>query len=167
MTEILDLIMNRRSIRRYSQEQVSENKVEDLLRAAMAAPSASNKKPWSFVVVRNPEKLALLSKVHKYSDMCARAALVIVVLGDPEISSFWVEDCSAATENLLLAASGLGLGSVWVAIHPEAEDEASVRSILQIPDRLRVLCLLPVGYPAESKPPRTQFDPERVHLDSY
>ena len=92
----------------------------------MAAPSANNKQPWRFVVVREPEKRKALSKVHKWSGMCAGAALVVVVLGDPEVLSFWVEDCSAATENLLLAATSLGLGGVWVAVSPNSFDEASV-----------------------------------------
>lgn len=167
MTEVMDLILKRRSIRKYTDAPVSAEQVEILLRAAMAAPSANNKQPWRFIVVRDPEKRKALSKVHKWSGMCAGAALVVVVLGDPDVSSFWVEDCSAATENLLLAAADLGLGGVWVAVSPDSFDEASVRSILNIPETFRVFCLVPLGYPAETKSPRTQYDAGKVHFEVF
>jgi nitroreductase len=99
--------------------------------------------------------------------MCANAPLVIAVIGDPSASEHWVEDCSAAAENLLLAAAALDLGSVWVAVYPRAEGEARVRSILGIPADLRVLCLLPIGHPAESKPPRTRYEESKVHDETF
>jgi len=167
MTETLDLILKRRSIREYIKEPVTDEQVDALLRAAMAAPSANDLRPWAFVVVCEAEQRKTLGKIHQWSDMCAKAAVVIVVLGDPETSQHWVEDCSAATENLLLAAAGLDLGAVWVAIYPHADCEASVRLLLEIPEQFRVLCLVPVGHPAETKPPRTRYEASKVHFGKF
>jgi len=164
---MLELIKKRRSIREYTAEAVSDEQVRILLEAAMAAPSASNLKPWEFVVVRGRDLCRRLADTHPYSEMCASAAAVFVVCGRERESHHWVEDTSAATQNLLLAAAGLGLGAVWVAVYPMVGREAYVRELLGIPDTLRVLCLVPLGYPAESKPPRTQYDPRRVHYERY
>ncbi len=108
-----------------------------------------------------------LADTHPYSKMAAEAAVVFVVCGREADSRHWVEDTSAATQNLLLAAAGLGLGAVWVACYPNVEREQYVRDCLGLPQDWRVLCLVPAGHPAESKPPRTQFDPARVHYDRY
>jgi nitroreductase len=167
MTEVLDWILKRRSIRAYTDSPVSDAQVDALLRAAMAAPSANDVRPWAFVVVRDAERRNALAKIHQWSSMCANAPLVIAVIGDPEASPHWVEDCSAATENLLLAVAGLDLGAVWVAIYPHPDREARVRQILSIPERFRVLCLLPVGQPAETKPPRTRYEESKVHYDTF
>lgn len=167
MTEALDWLLKRRSIRKYTDEPVTEEQVNALLRVAMAAPSANDVRPWAFVVVREAERRKALARIHQWSYMCANAPVVIAVLGDPEASLHWVEDCSAATENLLLAATGLNLGAVWVAIYPHPDREARVRQILGIPERFRVLCLLPVGQPAESKPARTRYEESKVHYESF
>lgn len=167
MTEVLDWILKRRSIRAYTDAPVTVQQVEALLRSAMAAPSANDVRPWAFVVVRDEARRKAMAKVHQWSTMCANAPLVIAVLGDPEVSSHWVEDCSAATENLLLAVAGLDLGAVWVAIYPHADREASIRQLLDIPERFRVLCLVPVGHPAETKPPRTRYEESKVHYETF
>ncbi len=167
MTEIMDWILRRRSIRVYADAAVTDEQVETLLQAAMAAPSANDMRPWAFVVVRNAVKRKALAKIHQWSSMCANAPMVIVVLGDPEASSHWVEDCSAATENLLLAAAGLDLGAVWVAIYPHADFEAEARQVLEIPEQFRVLCLVPIGQPAEAKPPRTRYEASKVHFEKF
>ena len=167
MTDILEWIQKRRSIRVYADAPVTDEQVEALLRAAMAAPSANDVRPWAFVVVRDAERRTALAKIHQWSTMCAKAPVVIVVLGNPEESSHWVEDCSAATENLLLAAAGLDLGAVWVAIYPHADLEDSVRQLLDIPERFRVLCLVPVGQPAETKLPRTRYEASKVYEETF
>jgi nitroreductase len=167
MTEALNWILKRRSIRAYTDSPVTDEQVEALLRAAMAAPSANDVRPWAFVVVRAAERRKALAKIHQWSYMCANAPLVIAVLGDPEVSTHWVEDCSAATENLLLAVAGLDLGAVWVAIYPHADREARVRQILDIPERFRVLCLAPVGQPAETKSPRSRYEESKVHDETF
>jgi len=164
---MLDLIQSRRSIRKYTSEPITDADVQTMLEAAMAAPSASNIKPWEFVVVRERALCRKLADTHAYSKMAADAAVVFVICGRESASHHWVEDTSAATQNLLLAAAGLGLGAVWIACYPSVEREAYVRQVLGLPDSLRVLCLVPAGHPAEEKAPRTQFDPERVHYDGY
>ena len=167
MTETMDWILKRRSIRVYTAAPVSDEQLNELLRAAMAAPSANDVRPWAFVVVRDAERRKALAKIHKWSSMCKKAPVVIVVLGDPEASSHWVEDCSAASENLLLAVAGLELGAVWVAIYPHADCEAGVRQLLDIPERFRVLCLVPIGQPAETKLPRTRYEESKVHVETF
>jgi nitroreductase len=163
---MIDWIKARRSIRKYTAEPISDEQIRTLLEAAMAAPTASNIKPWEFVVVRDAALRQELSQVHPWAGMASDAPLMFVVCGRPGDSHHWVEDCSAATENLLLAVTALGLGAVWVAIYPRPEREEKVRRILGLPQDWRTLCLVPVGHPAESKPARTQYDPARVHHDS-
>ena len=158
--------LKRRSIRAYTDTLVTDEQIQALLQAAMAAPSANDVRPWAFVVVRDPARRRALADTHQWSHMCADAPAVIVVLGDPQASDHWIEDCSAATENLLLAATWLGLGAVWVAVYPRPEGEDHVRQALNVPDRLRVLCLLPVGHPAEQKPPRTRYEASKVHYET-
>jgi nitroreductase/predicted RNA-binding protein len=160
-------ILRRRSIRAYTGTPVTDAEVQALLQAAMAAPSANDVRPWAFVVVRDPARHRALAETHEWSAMCADAPAVIAVLGDPAASEHWTEDCSAATENLLLAAAGLGLGAVWVAVSPRPEREAHVRRVLGIPERLRVLCLLPLGHPAEHKHPRTRYEESKVHRETF
>jgi nitroreductase len=164
---MLDLIKKRRSIRKYTPEPVSDADIQSLLEAAMAAPSADDTRPWEIVVVRQDDLRDEISKVHPWASMCTAAPVVFVVLGDAQRSAHWVEDCSALTENLLLAATSLELGSVWVAIYPELRNEERVRRTLSIPDHRRVLCVVPVGHPAEDKPARTKYDVQRVHYDRY
>lgn len=163
----LALILKRRSIRSYTDTPVSETQIQGLLQTAMAAPSANDVRPWAFVVVRDPARRLALAETHQWSQMCADAPVVIAVVGDPAASDHWVEDCSAATENLLLAAAGLELGAVWIGIYPRPQREAHVRRVLNIPEQWRVLCLVPVGYPAETKPPRTRYEASKVYFDSF
>ena len=162
-----ELILRRRSIRMYTAEPVSEGDVRKLLEAAMAAPSADNSQPWHVVVVRDAALKGRLAQTHPWSTMCADASAVLAMCGDPGRSDHWVEDVSAATENLLLAATALDLGAVWISIYPRIEREAHVRKVLAIPDGVRVLCLVPVGHPAERKPPRTQYDEAKVHYERF
>ncbi len=163
MDERLNAIWSRRSIRAYSNEPVSEKDIQTLLEAGMAAPSASNRKPWHFVVVTDRATLQALAAAHPFGKMLAGAAAGIAVCGDPAVSDWWVQDCSAATENILVAAAGLGLGGVWLGSHGRPEREQAVRDVLGISQRIGVLSLLSIGHPAEKKEARTQFDPQRVH----
>jgi nitroreductase len=161
------MIFARRSIRRYTGEAVSEALIKALLEAGMAAPSASNRKPWHFVLAKDSEKLQALADAHPYGKMIATAGLGIAVCGDPAISDWWVQDCTAATENILIAVAGLGLGGVWLGCHGKPEREQAVRDVLGIPKPIGVLSLLSIGHPAEEKEARTQFDAARVHEDGW
>jgi nitroreductase len=171
MNPSLDPIFQRRSIRVYTDQPVEPEKLDLLLKAAMAAPSAMNCKPWEFVVITDPEKLALFRKRLIFGNRNAPAA--ILVCGNPSLSInpaarlFWVQDCSLAGENILIAASGLGLGTVWVGVHPVAEFVRVVRDITGLPKHVTPLGLIYVGYPAEGKPARTQYDQKRVHWQKY
>lgn len=163
----LSFIFARRSIRHYTPEPVSDADVQALLEAAMAAPSARNTKPWHFVVVRDRKRLNRLANIHPNASMLDGAALGIAVCGEPGASEYWIQDTSASTENILLSAAALGLGAVWIGVHPKPDREQEVREILNLPKTVTPLCLIALGHPAEEKPPRTQFDPSRVHFEQW
>jgi nitroreductase len=167
----LDSIFRRRSIRKYTNQPVKPEILELLLKAAMAAPTAMNCKPWEFVVITDPEILAQLRNQLIFGNRNAPAA--ILVCGNPSLSLnpaarlFWVQDCSLASENILIAATGLGLGTVWVGVHPVAEFVRVVREIAGLPKHITPLGLLFVGYPGEAKESRTQYDETRIHWQKY
>lgn len=165
---LIKTIFSRRSIRKYTPDPVSEEDIKTLLEAAMAAPSASNRKPWHLVVVTERATLDRLADSHRYGKMLHEAPLCVAVCGDTSTSErFWVQDCSAATENLLLAATALGLGAVWLGVHPSGERVADIKEILGIPEDVNPLNLVSIGHPAEEKEPRTQYDEERVHREKW
>jgi len=165
--ELIKTIFARRSIRKYTTELVSEKDVKTMLEAAMAAPSASNRKPWHFIVVTDRQILDNLARVHPYGKMLLEAPLCIAVCGDKNLSSrYWVQDCSAATENLLLATTALGLGAVWLGVHPR-EHVNPIRKVLNIPENIIPLNLISIGHQAEEKEPRTQYDELRVHRQKW
>ncbi len=163
----LNIVFARRSIRAYTGDLVSEADIQSLLEAGMAAPSASNRKPWHFIVTTDRDVLRALADAHPFGKMLADAAVGVAVCGDPALSDWWVLDCAAATENILIAVAGLGLGGVWLGCHGRPEREQAVRDVLGIPERIGVLSLLSIGHPAEDKEPRTQFEPGRVHRDRW
>lgn len=156
----------RRSVRAFTAEAVSAADAESLLRCAMAAPSACNRRPWEFYVVRSAEKLEALRAATRYTDY--NAPLIVVVAGNTARSAggetgFWVQDCSAAAENLLLEADALGLGACWCGIYPGVTAVKRVRRVLSLPEEIVPLALIHVGHPAESPEPRTQYEPDKVH----
>jgi nitroreductase len=166
--KLVKTILARRSIRKYTSQRVSKDNIKTMLEAAMAAPSASNLKPWHFVVVTNRRTLNKLAKVHPHGKMLSEAPLCIAVCGDLTISeSFWVQDCSAATENLLLAATALRLGSVWLGVYPRQDRVVNIRKVLKLPETVVPLNLVSIGHPAEKKKPRTQYDEQKVHLQHW
>jgi len=167
MDDRLAAIFSRRSIRVYTEKPVSDAEIQSLLEAGMAAPSASNRKPWHFVAVTDRETLCALAEAHPYGKMLAKAGAAIAVCGDPKVSAWWVQDCSAATENILIAAAALGLGAVWLGSHGNPERERAIRGVLGIPDATGVLSLLSIGHPAEEKESRTQYDSRRVHRNRW
>jgi nitroreductase len=165
---MIEPILRRRSIRKYTSEPVSDGDIRALLDAGMAGPSASNKKPWHFIVVTERETLNALAGIGTYWKMLMEAPLAIIVLGDPEISDrYWVQDCSAAAENVLLAATMLGLGGVWLGCHPNPDRVGPVRELLAIPEGIEPLAVLSLGHPDEEKEPRTQYEETRVHREGW
>ena len=167
MDKRLQLIFSRRSIRVYTGEPIDEADLTSLLEAGMAAPSASNRKPWHFCVFTDVAKFKVLANKLRYGKMLPNAAACIAVCGDPSISSWWVQDCTAATENILIAATGLGLGAVWIGIHGVPAREQTIREILSIPEHIGVLSLISIGHPGEHPGARTQYDPSREHKDQW
>jgi nitroreductase len=168
----IENLFARRSVRRYTGEAVTPAQVEILLQAAMSAPSAGNRKPWQFIVVTARETREALAAVHPYAKMLPQAPLAIVACGEPASSfaeqpEWWVEDVSAAVENILLAATGLGLGAVWCGVYPDDDRVRAFREILGVPPRVTPFALIPVGHPAEKHEPRTQYDPQRVHRERW
>lgn len=170
MTEI-DWILRRRSIRKFTEQKLTSDQIRLLLEAAMAAPTALNLKPWKFIIVEDQNGLSELRKALPFGKIDAPCA--IVVCGDlqsvkkPVTERFWVQDCSAASQNLLLAATSLGLGSVWCGVHPINQTEKSVRKALDIPKDVIPLNVIFIGYPAEEKLPRTQYSDKYVYSEKY
>lgn len=166
----MEAILTRRSVRSYEDRAVSEESIDSMLRAAMAAPSAANQRPWQFVVIEDRRILEQVPKVQPHAAMAAEAPLAIVVCGDTKRAKhpiFWVQDCAAATQNLLLAAHAHGLGAVWCGIHPNEEVTQAVQKLLSLPEEVIPLALIPVGHPAETKPPTDRYDPSRIHRDRW
>lgn len=164
MDSRLTAIFRRRSVRAFTGAAIAAADLQALLEAGMAAPSARNLQPWHFVVVTDRRQLEQLAEIHPYGKMLANAGAAIAVCGDTTASpDFWIQDCSAATENILIAAAMLGLGTCWLGMHPRAERVAAVRTFLAIPEQFGILSLIAVGVPAELPEPRTQYDGSRVH----
>ncbi|OPZ09463.1 MAG: 5,6-dimethylbenzimidazole synthase [candidate division BRC1 bacterium ADurb.BinA364] len=168
MDERLGLIFARRSIRKYASDPVSEKDIQALLEAAAAAPSANNGRPWQFVAVTERTTLDKLGEMHPYGKMLLEAPLCIAVCADASRSPrHWVQDCAAATQNILLAATAMNLGSVWLGCHPNDERKGTARELLGIPNSIEVFSLVCVGYAGERKEPRTQLEPFMVHRERW
>jgi nitroreductase len=166
--DAVEAILSRRSIRKYTGETIPEDTLTELLKAAMNAPSAHNGQPWSFVVITERKILDAVPDFHPYASMLKSAPAAIAVCGDSKADPlFWEQDCSAATENILLASHALGLGAVWLAIHPYAERVQGIRKMLALPENIVPLCLVSIGHPNEQKPPGQRYDPAKVHRNSW
>ncbi len=168
--DALEAIFNRRSIRKYTDAPVSEKDLQTILKAGMLAPSANNKQPWQFVVVNERETLTALAEVHPYAKMLLQAPLAIVVCGDRERShkEYWVQDCAAATQNILIAATALGLGSVWLGVHPNESRVYGVSQLLALPDeKITPFSIVALGYPAEEKGEVDRYQPDWVHYNRW
>jgi len=167
--DAMEAIFTRRSIRKYTKDPVPESLVNELLKAAMAAPSARNEQPWHFVVVSDHKILDEIPKFHPFSKMLPDAALAILICGDtaPLSDTYWIQDCSAAIENTLIAARALGLGAVWLGIYPLETRYKQVQKLLNIPEKVIPLGLISIGYPAEEKPPANRFNASRVHYNKW
>lgn len=164
-------IMTRTSIRQYTDRTISADTIETLLRAGMAAPTAVNRQPWHFVAVTDKAKLAELAG--RRGGMIKQAGLVIVVCGNLDkamqgpAQAYWIQDCSAAAENILLAAHALGLGAVWTGCYPMDDRVAEVSNVLKLPEAIVPLCVIAIGYPAEQPEPKDKWSPENVSYNEF
>jgi nitroreductase len=168
----LSVLWGRRSIREYQEKPVGDELVTQLLSAAMAAPSAAAKDPWHFVVVRHKAMLDAIAAALPNGKMLAGAALGIVVCGDLGAAhagelSYLLQDCSAAIENLLLAAHALGLGACWLGVHPRPSRVEALSNLVCLPDKILPISCIAVGWPAEQKSPRTRYQPSHVHRETW
>lgn len=168
--ETIEALVTRRAVREFTPEPVGDGEVETLLRAAMHAPSACNQQPWHFIVVTGRERLDAIAGVHPYAQMVKQAPLAVIVCGDLTLETCpgnWAIDCSAAMENLLLAAHAIGLGGVWVGIHPVEQRVKDFRQLLGLPSYVMPLCLAAVGHPAGPLPKVDRFNADRIHRNGW
>ena len=180
----LEVIKARTSIRSFTGEKLTEDQIHTLLDAAMAAPTDANIQPWRFIVITDDEIKAGLYQGEKHKHMVTTAGAVIVVCGETtrmvkprdaaedaepveRPNNYWFEDCSAATENLLLAATALDLGAVWLSCYPTERIVDRIRAYLGIPSNVTPLAIVPVGYPAETPTPKDKWNPDNIHYDRW
>ena len=172
MNPTLQFIFNRRSVRQYEDREIPPEMLNDILEAAMAAPSAVAKDPWHFLLIRERKTLDKITKILPNGQMLRQAPAAVVVCGDINKAnlnevSYLLQDLSAAVENMLLAATALGLGSCWLGMHPRPDRMGGIRSLFALPENIIPMCGVALGWPAENPAPRTRFKPERVHLEKW
>lgn len=171
--QTIETIFSRKSVRNFTDEKVTKEQLELIVKAGMAAPTAVNMQPWSFVIITERETLNKLGEQLPYAKMLFQAQAAIVVCAVPEWSikdhpvKYSILDCSAATQNILLAAESIGLGAVWTAAYPREERMLSVRQILEIPENIIPLNVIPVGHPTGEDKPKDKWKPERLHWEKW
>ena len=179
----IDNIMNRKSVRSFTGDKLSEEQITTLLKAAMAAPSAINIQPWSFVVVEDDAVKQMIWGENRQAETFLDAGAVVIICGEsktlrkpfgkpdaepePWDNPFWFEDCSAAAQNLLLAAEAMGLGAVWTAAYPAEERMKVYMDAFNLPENVLPLCAIPVGVPANDEQPKDKWNPEKIHYDRW
>ncbi|MDD2702806.1 MAG: nitroreductase family protein [Candidatus Omnitrophica bacterium] len=173
MNDTLRTIFNRKSVRSYTDAAVSKEQLMTLVKAGMAAPTAVDRRLWDFILITDKAMLKKLAEALPYAKMAGNAAAAIVVTGDLDRqfggkdASLWMLDCSAASENILLAAESMGLGAVWTAVFPDQERILAVRKILGIPEHVVPLNFIPIGVPAGDEKPKDKFNPARIHINNW
>jgi len=168
--DAIEALLTRRSVREYTPEPVTEEQVNILLSAAMHAPSACNQQPWHFIVVDQRAQLNALAEMQPYGKMLLEAPLAIIPCGDLSLEKcpgYWAIDCSAAMENLLLAAHALGLGAVWIGVYPMEERVQDLRQLLGLPKFAAPIGIAAVGHPKNPLPTVDRFRPERIHRNTW
>ncbi len=164
---VFENIFNRKSVRSYTEQQVSLDDLKLLVKAGMAAPSGMNRQPWEFVIIHGKEEMAALSQKLPNNRMLKEAQAAIVVAGNPQTSHYWYLDCSAATQNILLAAESMGLGAVWTAGYPGVERMKAISDAVGIPEPYLPLCLIPIGYPKGEQTPKDKWKQEKLHINKW
>ena len=167
----MDAIMNRRSVRQYRKGAIPEADIELMLKAAMRAPSAGNEQPWEFLVIKDQDKRAAILNWHGHAQMLLDASHAIIVCGDLQKNrfpwDFWVQDCSAATQNLLIKAVDLGIGAVWLGVYPDPGRVKACQEQFGLPENIIPFSVISLGYPAEEPQPIDTYKPERIHYETW
>ena len=163
----LETIFARKSVRSYTDQPVAHEDLVLLVKAGMAAPTGMNRQPWEFLIVTDKDIMADLSVKLPYARMMKEARAAIVVCGNPETSVYWFLDCSAAAQNILLAAESIGLGAVWTAGYPYEERMDLIASAFGVPKPYRPLCVIPIGYPKGEQNPKDKWKEEKVHINKW
>ncbi|MDD3053108.1 MAG: nitroreductase family protein [Endomicrobiaceae bacterium] len=165
---VINNILNRKSVRKYTAQKVEQDKIDTIIKAGMSAPSAMNKQPWEFIVISDKKKLEDIAKILPYALPVKNASVAIIVCGNVDVSeSYWVQDCSAVTENILLAAESLGLGAVWCGIYPQDERVKGIQRLLIIPKNIIPLSVVPIGYPLGNEMPKQKYNPSKIHNNKW
>jgi len=165
-----EILLNRRSIRRYTPQKISPEIITKIIKAGMYAPSAVNKKPWHFIVIEEKEKMESVIKIHANAMMLKEASHAILVCGDEKLQhddGFWIADCGAATQNILLSAFNSGIGSCWIGIYPREQRMKAVSDIFNLPEHVRPFALVALGYPAEEKKFPERFEEGKIHYGKW
>ncbi len=166
----MDILYRRRSIRKYTDSPVSEDDIKKIIKAGMNAPSAGNEQPWHFIMINDRKKMDAIAGFHPFAQMIRQAPAAILVCGEPALEKhkgLWVQDCSAATQNMLLEIADLGLGGVWVGIYPREKRMTGIRELFNIPEDIIPFSLIPLGYPAEEKEPNDKFMEDRIRVNKW
>lgn len=166
----MEAVLERRSIRKYTDQEVPDELVNELLKGAMSAPSAGNERPWHFIVIRNKDVLQEIPKFNPHAQMLDHAPLAILVCGDlglEKYEGYWVQDCSAATENILIMVQEKGLGAVWLGVYPERNKVEAFKKIMSLPENVVPFSLISIGFPAEKRDVDDRFDKTRVHYERW
>ncbi len=166
----MNTIYTRRSIRKYIPEPVREEDLMKIIKAGMNAPSAGNEQPWHFVIIHDRKILNAIADFHPFAQMAREAPVAILVCGEPDLEKhkgMWVQDCSAATQNMLLEITDLGLGGVWVGVYPREKRMDGVRELLNMPSNIIPFSLIPLGHPGEKKEPNDKFLKERIRVNLW
>lgn len=168
--DILEAIYTRRSIRKFTNEAISGEDLEKILRAGFQAPSAHNFQPWEFLIIKDKSTFEEISRVHTYAKMLPQADTCIIVCGDEKKqpkTGFMIEDCSAAIQNILLAAHGLGLGAVWCGLYPVTQLTEDIKNICSLPDHITPVGMVVLGHKGEDKAPVDRFDAGKIHYEKW
>ncbi|HNX23687.1 MAG TPA: nitroreductase family protein [Spirochaetota bacterium] len=163
-------IYARRSIRKYTDRDVEDSVIREIIKAGMNAPSAGNEQPWHFIIIRDRDTLIKINRVHPYSQMLLHVKTAVLICGDLSLEKhegFWSQDCAAAVQNMLLMINYKGLGSVWLGVYPLKDRVDGIKKIFNLPENIIPFAVLPIGYPDESKPENNKFDESKIHVDKW
>ncbi len=168
--DLIEKIITRRSIRKYKPGTIDEEKIVEILKAAQYAPSAVNKQPWHFIVVDDKKLFGKIMQIHPHARMLSTASHAVIVCGDENLQhddGYWIADCGAATENILLAAHSMNIGSCWVGLYPREQRMRDISILLGLPTHVKPFALISLGYPDEQKTHPERFKPERVFRNQW